>query len=167
MRPITPNREFFLQRAVVVPIECWEWRGAKIASGYAVMGRAYRGGYAHRWAYEHFVGPIPPGLCIDHMCENKGCVNPTHMRVLTSGQNSLASGNSPTRLNSLKTACSKCGGPFVHTKKGRICRPCVNAYARETQRKIHMDPVRREHYRRVWWIAEHKRRAARATKEQA
>jgi hypothetical protein len=43
--------------------------------------------YAHRWAYEHFVGPIPEGLEIDHGCFVHACVNPGHLEPVTHQEN--------------------------------------------------------------------------------
>jgi hypothetical protein len=34
---------------------------------------------AHRVSYEHYVGPIPKGLEIDHLCRVRHCVNPAHL----------------------------------------------------------------------------------------
>lgn len=42
---------------------------------------------AHRWSYEHHVGPIPQGMFVDHTCNNGMCVNPEHLRVLTNREN--------------------------------------------------------------------------------
>lgn len=61
---------------------CWEWTGQK-DSGY---GR-YSGRPAHRVTYEVLVGPIPDGLTLDHLCRNKGCVNPDHLEPVTSSEN--------------------------------------------------------------------------------
>lgn len=37
--------------------------------------------------YELLVGPIPPGLQIDHLCRNKICVNPAHLEPVTHREN--------------------------------------------------------------------------------
>lgn len=37
---------------------------------------------AHRFAYELFVGPIPSGYDIDHVCRNRRCVNPAHLEAV-------------------------------------------------------------------------------------
>jgi hypothetical protein len=42
---------------------------------------------AHRWAYEHFIGPIPAGLEIDHLCRVRHCVNPAHLEPVTKSEN--------------------------------------------------------------------------------
>lgn len=65
---------------------CWNWTGAKQSGGYGRFGLGGRGGkvvLVHRWTYEYFVGPIPDGLTIDHLCRNTSCVNPAHMEVVT------------------------------------------------------------------------------------
>lgn len=73
---------------------CWEWTGALGSeNGY---GRFWVGGvdgtatYAHRFAYERMVGPIPAGFVIDHLCRNRVCVNPSHLRACTQKENTLA-----------------------------------------------------------------------------
>lgn len=67
---------------------CWIWT--------AQLNR-HRGGYgmfwdekpvwAHRWAYEALVGPIPDGLVLDHLCRTPACVNPTHLEPVTIEEN--------------------------------------------------------------------------------
>lgn len=40
---------------------------------------------AHRRFFEHYIGPIPEGYVIHHLCERPQCVNPSHLLALTRG----------------------------------------------------------------------------------
>ncbi len=42
---------------------------------------------AHRIAYTLFVGPIPDGMELDHMCHQTLCVAANHLRLVTHKQN--------------------------------------------------------------------------------
>ena len=118
------------------PNGCWVWTASLTAQGryaYFTIGRKKRV-YAHRYAYELLVGPIPPGLQIDHLCRNTVCVNPAHLEPVTSRENTLR-GESPWAVNARKTHCKR-GHEFTPentytTPTGwRKCRTCT----REQQR---------------------------------
>jgi len=67
---------------------CWLWNGSIMPSGYGQFKLVRtESGYAHRASYEHFVGPIPKELQIDHICKIRNCVNPEHLRVVTPQEN--------------------------------------------------------------------------------
>jgi len=70
---------------------CWLWTGVQHKTRrygrFYVGGRGGRFVQAHRWAYEHYVGPIPSGLTIDHLCMVRECVNPAHMEPVTQAEN--------------------------------------------------------------------------------
>jgi hypothetical protein len=84
-----PPIERFTKKYVVDPTtNCWNWVGQLNADRYGVFQRRRRVQQpAHRWSYEHFVGPIPEGLTIDHLCHNTACVNPAHMEAVTNSEN--------------------------------------------------------------------------------
>jgi hypothetical protein len=69
--------------------DCWLWIGAERGgkTGYERYG-GWRNQYAHRYAYEQVIGPIPDGMGLDHRptC-SKRCVKPTHLRPTTQSQN--------------------------------------------------------------------------------
>jgi hypothetical protein len=103
------------------PSDCWQWIGSLMPNGYGrFKGEAKLPVLAHRWSYEYHVGPIPDGLVIDHLCRNRGCVNPWHMEPVTQKEN-LRRG---IHYNAVKTHCPK-GHAFDAVWGGkRKCRTC-------------------------------------------
>ena len=67
--------------------ECWNWLGTEHSAGYGKFSIDGKYHYAHRVSYEKLVGEIPPGMEINHICHNRKCVNPDHLRVTTPKQN--------------------------------------------------------------------------------
>lgn len=66
---------------------CQNWLGAKSA-GYGQFRYGRVKYYAHHVAYQLTHGEIPRGMQVDHRCRNRSCVNPDHLRLATSKQNS-------------------------------------------------------------------------------
>lgn len=130
---IRPAIDRFNERVQVAPSGCIEWTGGLNGVGY---GQFYAGResltqtgktYAHRWAYEHFVGPIPEGMFIDHLCRNRKCVNTDHLEPVTPRENVLR-GVAPASLHAKKTHCPA-GHPYSGdnvrvTNGSRFCRAC-------------------------------------------
>lgn len=99
LTPITTfetAEERFNRQIVKTPDGCWEFTGNGKGSGKGAAkdgvgyGQIYHGGkkwMAHRWAYEHFVGPISEGDQIDHMCRNRKCCNPEHLEAVSQYKN--------------------------------------------------------------------------------
>ena len=67
--------------------KCWEWEGRVESNGYAQAKYGGQRGQVHRLVYEALVGPIPDGLTLDHLCENKRCYNPAHLEPVTIAEN--------------------------------------------------------------------------------
>lgn len=137
-----PERRF-LRKVTIAPNGCWLWLGQIAPNGYGKfwVREEQNNIGAHRWAYEHWRGPIPGGLEPDHLCRVRHCANPWHLEVVTHKENSLR-GKSPAAENARKTHCKR-GHPLqgknlliVKTKQGktRHCRVCVNERNREWMR---------------------------------
>lgn len=63
--------------------EHWIWRGYTSPGGYGQASYFGKQDTAHRISYRLFVGPIPEGCVIDHLCRVKACVNPAHLEAVT------------------------------------------------------------------------------------
>lgn len=79
-------------RKVSIGPGCWEWQNSLRHKGYgAFVWKDEAGttvqGRAHRFAFELMVGPIPPGLCVLHRCDNPKCIRPDHLFLGTIGDN--------------------------------------------------------------------------------
>lgn len=73
---LTPHAQIRFFDKILVGDDCWEWQGCLNGHGYGQFSLRYRMPAAHRVSYEHFVGPIPDGLTLDHLCRNTRCVRP-------------------------------------------------------------------------------------------
>jgi hypothetical protein len=127
---------------------CWFWLGViDKKSGY---GHAYTGIYgirrhmwAHEFAYHVLVGPVPPGLEIDHKCRVRHCVRPDHLEPVTHAENMR-------RGVEARTCCGQ-GHPRTpentsYTPRGnRRCIPCDSA-----KRAAYTKCGRSAAYTRAW-----------------
>src|SRR5436190_23461888 len=68
---------------------CWIFTGNSDQNGYGMTCLNGKMGRAHRLIYEFLVGPIPPGLTLDHLCRVRRCVNPRHVEPVTLRENIL------------------------------------------------------------------------------
>lgn len=104
---------------------CWEWQGTIHHQGYGVIRIGDRIHRAHRVVYEATVAPIADGFVLDHLCENKRCVNPAHLEPVTHAEN-------VRRAWANKPACRN-GHLYTPENTGRKpngsrrCRACARA----------------------------------------
>ena len=103
---------------------CWRWTGYKDRDGYGRIKVGGRPESSHRISYEQFVGPIPDGFQVDHLCRVRDCVNPAHLNAVTSRENTMALGSvAVAARNADKAVCPK-GHSYSMLRGKRICRPC-------------------------------------------
>ena len=71
---------WFEQKYKLSPSGCWEWVAARDSRGYGRFGLDNgKTILAHRYSWEIYKGPIPPGGHICHRCDNPPCVRPGHL----------------------------------------------------------------------------------------
>ena len=92
-----------------IPNECWLWTGQHNWAGYSIFTLMKPNGrwgsmVAHRWLYEDYFGPVDKSLDLDHLCRNRGCVNPFHLEPVTRRIN-LLRGQTQTARNAARTHC--------------------------------------------------------------
>ena len=123
-------RERVRTRVIIDANGCWVFQGSILPTGYGQLWDGeHRGARAHRTSYRAFVGEIPDGLVIDHLCRNRACLNPDHLEPVTCRENILR-GVGPTAINARKTECKRGhqytpGNTYMDPSRGlRECRAC-------------------------------------------
>jgi hypothetical protein len=68
------------------PTGCWLWTGSTV-HGYGRVTWRGKTRQVHRLVYELAVGPLIPGLVLDHLCGQRHCANPAHLEQVTIATN--------------------------------------------------------------------------------
>lgn len=129
---------------------CWLWTRGTNDAGYGRFAIAHDKNVApHRWAYEFWVGLIPLGYTVDHMCHNserscaggptcahRRCINPDHLEAVTLAVNLSRT----TTLSTLNAAKTHCPAGHAYTERNtyvrqgmRTCRACKRDRAAATR----------------------------------
>jgi hypothetical protein len=132
------NYQYFIER-VQKTDTCWIWVGTLTVKGYGRFARSKNNRHkAHRWSYEHFVGPIAEGLTIDHLCRVRACVNPAHLEAVTIQENLS---RAPRGTYNWQDGKCKRGhdlaivGYRERPKKGRECMGCRKEQSKRSYMK--------------------------------
>lgn len=112
---------------------CWEWTATHNNQGYGQFRIGNFTAKAHRISYMMFVGPIPDGLELDHLCRNRSCVSPEHLEPVTSQENTLRSPIAVAAINAAKTHCLN-GHEFTPENTYMQGKHLQNRGCRECQR---------------------------------
>ncbi|MDX2309344.1 MAG: HNH endonuclease [Hyphomicrobium sp.] len=127
--------------------DCWPWLGPLNAKGYGRFAANGSVEMAHRSSVRLSGRDIPPGFEVDHICRNRRCVNPSHLRVVTHQEN-LLSGQTIAAANAAKTHCRKghplSTGNLVQGSGKRVCKECRRARS-EAEYVPSTDRRRRRH----------------------
>jgi hypothetical protein len=135
----------FWDRATPEPnTGCWLWTGG-VYQG-TQRGRIVINGehhIAYRLAYEAAVGPIAEGLTADHKCCTPACVNPSHLQVVSFGDNTALVSIRDDRRRGGK--CARGHARSVCAGRVGNCRECERD--RKKARDRRSEVVRRQQRR--------------------
>jgi hypothetical protein len=131
---------------------CVLWLGHIDKYGYGrfTASASRQGRVAHLVAYETYVGPVPVGMELDHLCRNRACRAVWHLEPVTHQVN-LLRGVGTAAKNAAKSECVN-GHPFDETNTARPyrnhrhhrqCRTCLRDASARWRRRRAMDTEQR------------------------
>ena len=101
---------------------CWIWTASTNLKGYG----HYLSVAAHRWSYEAFVGPVPDGHQLHHICENKGCVNPAHLVPITGSEHGRL--HKPRKTHCVRGHEFTVENTYIQRNGTWACRSCRRGF---------------------------------------
>ena len=107
------------------PVSCWPFLGSTMGAGYGQMPVNPVSRLAHRWVYSYFIGPIPKGKVIMHMCDVRICCNPLHLKLGTQLENLKDMNNKKRHGIHPKKCTDKMLTTILTMKQNGITVPCI------------------------------------------
>src|SRR5437762_2399834 len=97
----------FMENVKVSETGCWLWQKELNKLGYGSFWMDGESMGAYRAAYILLVGPVPKKKHVHHLCENRACVNPAHLTLLSAAEHMVKHGIQleGSRVNRGKTHC--------------------------------------------------------------
>lgn len=111
---------------------CIEWTGKINKDGYGYIKHQNKTKGAHRVSYLQNIGNIPDGKFICHSCDNRVCINPSHLFLGTHKENmkDMVDKKRSNNQNKNKTICKH--GHLLNNnvivyllKNGKTMRQCL------------------------------------------
>ena len=137
---------------------CWEWKAGK-TSGYGVLHFDGKRTKAHRVSFLLYVGPIPQGKFVCHACDNRLCVNPSHLFLGDNAENTrdkVAKGRqSKGQVHGMKLRGSGNGQARLTESDVSFIRSAVDVTQMGLARQFGVDPshISRISSRQHWnWL---------------
>lgn len=132
---VIPDR--VAERAATKHVEsedgCWISTYSVASHGYAQIGWQESGDRwvvtAHRAAWVYHTGKqIPEGMTIDHICKNRPCINPAHLRMTTNFENARRTFGRDWKMGECANGHSN---DHLYWNGDRYrCKPCTLMYQR-------------------------------------
>lgn len=117
------DMERLLEKCYAAESGCWQWIGAQNRKGYGQLFFRGKLWVSHRVAYTIFVGEIPEGMTVDHLCFNKGCINPAHLEPVTALENTQRAKRAGRHRPSTQYPPGYCAAGHQYTEDNVAIRP--------------------------------------------